>query len=93
MNEFYQALWKVNVKLEELREAFTRFQRDTDKDREYAKYLGDLELAYGQLVSFVAHDRGLPLPPLALTNEDIMWILDVPGAKRPNDFAQWKKSR
>ena len=85
MNEFNQKLWEINLKLEELKNAFVELDQSEEKDHEYAQCLGDMEKGYGKMITLIAKDRGMPLP-FAFTNEDIKWILGIPGAKKPDDF-------
>jgi hypothetical protein len=89
MNEFYQKLWELNLKLEEVVKAFTRTDIGGDEvDREFAKVLGDLEIAYSKIVELVRRKRGLPeIPtPWPINNEDVKWILGIQGAKEPAEI-------
>lgn len=94
MNEFYQKLWELNLKLEEVAKAFTRTDIGGDEvDREFAKVLGDLELEYAKIVELVRQKRGLPkIPtPWPINNEDVKWILGIPGAIEPVEVHRLKK--
>lgn len=93
MNEFYEKLWELNVKLEEVAKAFVKSDLGGDAvDREFSKVLGDLEVAYSRIVELVRQKRGLPvIPVIATNNEDVKWVLGIPGAKEPAEVRRPKK--
>lgn len=94
MNEFYLKLWELNLKLEEVAKAFTRTDIGGDEvDREYAKVLGDLEIAYSKIIALVRQKRGLPEIPIPwpINNEDVKWILGISGSKEPIEVQRLKK--
>jgi len=93
MNEFYEKLWELNEKLEEVVKAFSNTDIGGEEvDHEFARILGDMELAYSKVIELVRQKRGLPEVPVAIiNNEDIKWILGIPGAKEPVEFQRLKK--
>lgn len=92
-NPFYEKLWELNVKLEEVARTFSKADVGGEEvDREFAKVLGDLEGAYSKVVELVRQKRGLPDIPAPFTNnEDIKWILGIAGAKEPVEVQRFRK--
>jgi hypothetical protein len=93
MNKFYEKLWELNEKLEEVVQAFSTSDIGGEEvDREFATILGDLETAYSKIIELVRQKRGLPEVPVAIiNNEDIKWVLGIPGAKEPVEVQRLKK--
>ena len=90
--EFYQKLWEINCKLEELKDTFVSFAAPEKENREWADSLGDLERAYSKIIGLVHKKRGLPEVSFpAMTNEDVKWVLGIAGAKDPPEIARLKK--
>ena len=91
-NAFYQKLWEINCKLEELKDTFVSFSASEEENREWAGALSGLELAYGKIIDMVHKNRGLPeiVFPI-MTDEDVKWVLGIAGAKEPPEIARQKK--
>jgi hypothetical protein len=93
MNKFYQKLWELNEKLEEVAVAFSNTDIGGEEvDHEFARILGDLELTYSKIIELVRRKRCLPEVPVAIiNNEDINWVLGIPGFKEPVEAQRLKK--
>ena len=59
MNEFYQKLWELNGKLEEVRAARARTDLGGEAvDQEFADVLFELEAAFSKVIELVRRKRG-----------------------------------
>jgi hypothetical protein len=74
MEKFYQKLWEIECKLEELKDAFVESKIDEAVAREYAPKLAELEASFTQLIDFIAMKKGIQLPTIS-TKEDVEKIL------------------
>jgi len=97
MNKFYEKLWEINCKLEELKDAFIDFSAIEKENQQkwepkWTRALIDLEAAYSNLIELVRQKRGLmELPFPVIFDEDIKWLLGIPGAKEPIEVQRLRK--
>src|SRR5436309_15882359 len=61
MNEFYQRLWELNEKLDEVARAFSKTDLGgQDVDREFAPLLDELECKFSKIVEVISRKHGFP---------------------------------
>lgn len=81
-------LWEVELKLDELKDAFVGSEFSQDEAREYASLFADLETSFSKIIVFIAKKKGITHLPAVLTGEDVMKILLLEPQEARKVFAE-----
>lgn len=88
MEKVCKKLWEVELKLDELKDAFVGSEFSQDEAREYASLFADLETSFSKIIVFIAKKKGITHLPAVLTGEDVMKILLLEPQEARKVFAE-----